>query len=234
MENKKGVNVIRVVIMLLLVLLVIPLLPILISGRWNWWEAWVMTAIFILTFIISRALAVRRSPDILTERANYNLHENTQPWDKWLSPLVAFGSVFILLAAGLDALYHWSAGFPLVVEIAGLALIVSGYFLGSYAFIENAFFSGTVRIQEERGHKVVSSGPYAWVRHPGYLGSLVASLGMPLLLELGLVIHHGCGIWRHFLYPYRHGRPLFAGKPAGIPGVRTKGTLPAAARGLVI
>ncbi len=123
------------------------------------------------------------SPDILKERANYNRHENTQPWDKWLSPLVAFGSVFILLAAGLDALFHWSTGFPLPVEIAGLALIVSGYILGSYAFIENAFFSGTVRIQEERGHKVVTGEPYAWVRHPGYLGSLIASLGMPLLLD---------------------------------------------------
>jgi protein-S-isoprenylcysteine O-methyltransferase Ste14 len=169
--------------MLLLVLVVIPLLPILISGRWNWWEAWVMLAVFVLSFILSRALAVRKSPDILKERANYNQHENTQPWDKWLSPLVAFGSVFILLVAGLDALYHWSAGFPLAVEIAGLVLIAGGYILGSYAFIENAYFSGTVRIQDERGHRVVSSGPYGWMRHPGYLGSLVASLGMPLLLD---------------------------------------------------
>nr|MBP7787160.1 isoprenylcysteine carboxylmethyltransferase family protein [Longilinea sp.] len=153
------------------------------SGRWNWWEAWVMLAVFVLSFILSRALAVRKSPDILKERANYNQHENTQPWDKWLSPLVAFGSVFILLVAGLDALYHWSAGFPLAVEIAGLVLIAGGYILGSYAFIENAYFSGTVRIQDERGHRVVSSGPYGWMRHPGYLGSLVASLGMPLLLD---------------------------------------------------
>ncbi len=183
MENQKRVNIARVVIMLLLVLVVIPLLPILISGRWNWWEAWVMVAVFILSFVVSRALAARRTPDILKERANYNQHDNTQPWDKWLSPLVAFGSVIILLAAGLDALFHWSAGFSLPVEMVGLALIVGGYVLGSYAFIENAYFSGTVRIQGERGHKVVSSGPYGWVRHPGYLGSLVASLGMPLLLD---------------------------------------------------
>jgi len=183
MKNKNSVTIIRIVVMLLLVLVVIPLLPILISGRWNWWEAWVMLAVFVLSFILSRALAVRKSPDILKERANYNQHENTQPWDKWLSPLVAFGSVFILLVAGLDALYHWSAGFPLAVEIAGLVLIAGGYILGSYAFIENAYFSGTVRIQDERGHRVVSSGPYGWMRHPGYLGSLVASLGMPLLLD---------------------------------------------------
>ena len=183
METPKVLNVTRIVIMLLLVLGIIPLLPILISGRWGWWEAWVMAALFILVFIVSRALAARRSPDILKERANYGQHKNTQPWDKWLSPLVAFGSVFILLVAGLDARYHWSAGFSLAVEMVGLALILAGYVLGSYALIENAYFSGTVRIQAERGHKVVSSGPYGWVRHPGYLGSLMASLGMPLLLD---------------------------------------------------
>lgn len=173
----------RVVIMLLLVLVIFPLLPILISGRWGWWEAWIMAAIFILTFILSRVLAARKTPDILKERANYGRHKDTQPWDRWLSLLVAFGSVFIMLVAGLDALYHWSSGFSLLVEMVGLALIVAGYVLASYAFIENVYFSGTVRIQEERGHKVVSSGPYGWVRHPGYLGSLIASLGMPLLLD---------------------------------------------------
>jgi protein-S-isoprenylcysteine O-methyltransferase Ste14 len=142
-----------------------------------------MAAVFIMGFIISRALAARKSPGILKERANYYQHENTQPWDKWLSPLVAFGSVFILLVAGLDARFRWSPGFSLPVEIAGLALILAGYILASYALIENAFFSGTVRIQGERGHKVVSSGPYGWVRHPGYLGSLLANFGIPLLLD---------------------------------------------------
>lgn len=183
MENKKGVNIVRVAIMLVMVLVLIPLLPILISGNWGWWEAWLMAAIFVVSFIASRALAVRKTPGILKERAEYNQHENTQPWDKWLSPLVAFGSVFVMLVAGLDVRYHWSAGFSLAVEMLGLGLIVTGYVIASYALIENAFFSGTVRIQEERGHKVISSGPYRWMRHPGYAGSMLASLGMPLLLD---------------------------------------------------
>lgn len=183
MKNQKGVNIARIVVMLLLVLVVLPMLPLLISGRWGWWQAWLMVAIFVLSFIISRVLAARKTPDILKERVNYNRHANTQPWDKWLSPVVAFGSVFVMLVAGLDARYQWSDGFSLPVEILGLALILAGYLLGSYAFVENAFFSGTVRIQGERGHKVVSSGPYAWMRHPGYAGSLLASLGMPLLLD---------------------------------------------------
>jgi protein-S-isoprenylcysteine O-methyltransferase Ste14 len=183
MEHPNISKVLRIIIMLLLALVIIPLLPILVSGHWGWWQAWLMAGVFILTFIISRAIARMRNPGILKERVNYGQHKNTQPWDKWLSPVMAFGSVFIMLVAGLDALFHWSTGFSLPVEMVGLALIIGGYLLGSYAFVENTFFSGTVRIQEERGHKVISSGPYGWIRHPGYMGSLVASLGIPLLLD---------------------------------------------------
>ena len=183
MGNYKHKSAVRTAFMLLIALGLIPLLPMLISGRWNWWEAWVLTALLILTFMISRALAARKTPDILRERADYTEHEDTQPWDKWLSPTTAFGTAFILLTAGLDALFAWSIAFALGWELFGLALIVLGCLLGSYALIENAYFSGTVRIQAERGHSVVSGGPYAWVRHPGYTGSLLVNLGIPLLLD---------------------------------------------------
>ncbi len=183
MKLKKSALIIRTVVMLVLVLVLIPILPLLISDRWDWWQAWVMAAVFILCFIISRILAARRNPGIIEERAHYGQHDNTPVWDKILSPLVAFGSVFILLTAGLDALYGCSARFSLALELFGLVLILSGCLLSSYAFIVNAFFSGTVRIQQERGHIVVSGGPYRWVRHPGYIGGLVSNLGMPLLLD---------------------------------------------------
>lgn len=55
--------------------------------------------------------------------------------------------------------------------------------MSSYALIENRFFSGTVRIQTERNHHVVSSGPYRWLRHPGYAGGLLTYLATPLLLD---------------------------------------------------
>jgi protein-S-isoprenylcysteine O-methyltransferase Ste14 len=68
-------------------------------------------------------------------------------------------------------------------EILALAIILSGYILGSYALIENRFFSGVVRIQTERGHYVVSSGPYRWLRHPGYAGAVLAYLATPFFLD---------------------------------------------------
>jgi protein-S-isoprenylcysteine O-methyltransferase Ste14 len=87
------------------------------------------------------------------------------------------------LVAGLDALYAWSPEFSLPVKLASLVIILVGYVLGSYAFIENRFFSAEVRIQSERGHQVVTSGPYRWIRHPGYAGSLLTTLVIPFFLD---------------------------------------------------
>jgi len=167
---------------LLLVLAAIPLLPMLIAERRDWWQAWVVAAVFSLGFVISRVLADRRNPGILYERRNYLRHEDTQRWDTVLSPLTAFGPIVILVVAGFDARLGWRGDFSLAVEVGGLALVLGGYVLGSWALVENAWFSGTVRVQEERGHAVVGTGPYRAVRHPGYLGSLMTAVGLPLAL----------------------------------------------------
>jgi protein-S-isoprenylcysteine O-methyltransferase Ste14 len=173
----------RVVVQLLIFVVVIPFLPLLISGRWDWWEAWAYAIIYILGFVLSRMLAARRHPDLLAERARFTQHEDAKPWDKWLAPSVGLGGGLIPLVAGLDALFVWSPTFSLPVKILALAIILAGYALGSYALIENRFFSGMVRIQTDRGHHVVSSGPYRWLRHPGYAGALLAYLATPFFLD---------------------------------------------------
>ncbi|MEW5872284.1 MAG: isoprenylcysteine carboxylmethyltransferase family protein [Chloroflexota bacterium] len=173
----------RVIVQMLFFILVIPLLPLLVSWHWDWWEAWVLAGIYILGFIVSRALAARRHPDLIAERARMMQHEDTKTWDKILAPLVGLGGGLVLLVAGLDALFGWSPGFSLPVEVLALVILLAGYLLGSYALIENRFFSGVMRIQSERGQQVVSSGPYGWVRHPGYAGALWSYLATPLLLD---------------------------------------------------
>jgi len=165
-----------------LFVIVIPLLPLLISGQWRWWEAWVYALLYILSFAVSRALAARRHPDIIAERSRFMQQENTKDWDKKLAPLAALSSGMILVIAGLDALLSWSPAFSMPVKIVALVIILAGYVLSSYALIENRFFSGTVRIQSERGHHVVSGGPYRWMRHPGYAGGLLVYLATPFFL----------------------------------------------------
>jgi len=173
----------RLVIQMLFFIVVIPLLPLLISRDWGWWEAWVYAFISIFGFIISRVLAARRHPDLIAERARFMQHEDAKAWDKLLAPLVGLGGGLVPLVAGLDALFEWPPDFSLPVEILALAIILASYGLASYALIENRFFSGMVRIQTDRDQHVVSSGPYRWLRHPGYAGALLTYWATPLFLD---------------------------------------------------
>jgi protein-S-isoprenylcysteine O-methyltransferase Ste14 len=183
MNNQQRVISPRVIVQMLFFIVVIPFLPLLISWHWDWWEAWVYAIIGILGFAVSRVLVARRHPDLIAERARFMQHENAKSWDKLLALLLGLGGGLVLLVAGLDALFDWSPTFGFPVKILSLAIILAGYALGSYALIENRFFSGMVRIQTDRGHRVVSSGPYRWMRHPGYAGALLTYLATPLFLE---------------------------------------------------
>lgn len=173
----------KTIIRLAFVLLVFPLTPMIISGAWDWWEAWAYAVINILGFFASRILAARRNPDIIAERARSMEMQDAKPWDKILSPALAFGSLITLIVAGADKGFGWTTPFTLNVKLAALLVVILGYAFGSWALVENKFFSGVVRIQKDRGHHVVSTGPYRLVRHPGYAGALWTYLAMPVLFD---------------------------------------------------
>jgi protein-S-isoprenylcysteine O-methyltransferase Ste14 len=94
----------------------------------------------------------------------------------WLGP------VAIALVAGFDLRYGWQPEVSPLARAAGAVIVVLGYAMALWAMATNRFFSGVVRIQEERSHTVVSHGPYAVVRHPGYVGVILAAIGAPLML----------------------------------------------------
>jgi protein-S-isoprenylcysteine O-methyltransferase Ste14 len=183
MNPQRGITSPRVIIQILFFIVVIPFLPLLISRQWDWGEAWVYAVLSVLGFVISRILASRRHPDLIAERARFLKHEDATAWDKTLAPLLGIGGALVMLVAGLEAVFNGSPPYNLPVKIISLVAIVVGYALGAYALIENRFFSGVVRIQSERGHQVVSSGPYQWVRHPGYAGAMLTYLATPLFLD---------------------------------------------------
>ena len=168
---------------MLFFIFVILFLPLLISGHWDWWEAWTYAITGLLGFFISRVLAAQKHPDLLAERARFAQQPDAKSWDKWLAPIVALGGGLIPLAAGLDARFGWSVPFSLPVKLVALLIILAGYALGSYALVANRYFSGMVRIQTERNHHVVSSGPYRWMRHPGYAGTIITYLAIPFFLD---------------------------------------------------
>ncbi len=183
MSEQKMTITPRVILQLLFFIVLIPLLPLLISRHWDWWEAWIYAIVSILGFAISRVLAARRHPDIIAERAHYMQHENAQSWDRRLAPLLGLGGILIMVVFGLVELLGWSPSFNVSLKIIAFLIILAGYSLGSYALIENRFFSGVVRLQMDRGQQVVSSGPYRWVRHPGYAGALLTYLATPVFLD---------------------------------------------------
>ena len=185
MYNQQRLLSPRVVIQVLFFIVVFPCLPLLISWRWDWWEAWAYAVISIVGFAVSRVLAARRHSDLIAERARTLQHEDAKPWDKKLAPLAGLGGALVLVVAGLEMRFGWPSAFGGPLKVLSLVMVLAGYVLGSYALIENRFFSGVVRIQTARGHHVVSSGPYHWVRHPGYAGALLTYLATPLLLDSG-------------------------------------------------
>jgi protein-S-isoprenylcysteine O-methyltransferase Ste14 len=184
METNSKIPWLATILQLFLVLIIIPLLPILISWRWNWWEAWIYALSLFLGFVISRALAARRHPGLLAERAGSLQKKDAKPWDKVLAPTLALGGMVVPIIAGLEEHFQWSPEpFSLPIKLAAIISLVLGYAFSSWAMVENAYFSGVVRLQADRGHEVCTSGPYRWVRHPGYAGGLLAYIAMPFLLD---------------------------------------------------
>ena len=184
MDNPKNRFTLRTIVQMLVFILLVPFLPLLISKDWSWWQAWVYALIGVLGFVVSRVLVARRHPDLLAERAKFMQHEDIKPWDSVLARLVGLGGGLIPLVGGLDARYGWpGVDFSLTEEIIALVVILAGYAFGAWALMENRFFSGVVRIQKERGHHVVSTGPYSWMRHPGYAGALLVYFATPILLD---------------------------------------------------
>lgn len=149
------------------------------AGKVNYWQGLVYTAIGFIMFILSYTV-FRLDPGLLEERAKPG--EGTRKWDKSILGLSFLAAVSMYTVAGLDSgRYHWSPDFHWSLYLAGIILTVSGQLIFLVAQKQNKFFASTFRIQADRGHTVCDTGLYSVVRHPAYLGSVLQSLGFPLL-----------------------------------------------------
>jgi len=149
------------------------------SGRLGWVMAWAYVAVIVAIPVINTPIVLRKNPDLIAERAQV---KDTRVWDKVIILCVTLLLYVTLIVAGLDVRFGWSPLIALPIQLLALVFVVVGYGLLSWALVTNKFFSGVARIQKERGHTVVSEGPYRYMRHPGYLGMIMALLAMPFLL----------------------------------------------------
>jgi protein-S-isoprenylcysteine O-methyltransferase Ste14 len=150
------------------------------SGRLDWLWAWVYVGFYLAAALVNATFMLRYSPETIARRAEAR---GMKDWDKVVGGL--FGVMYfvvVLLMAGLDARFNWTGQIALVLQIAAVVAFGLGYALFSWGMISNAYFATVVRVQEDRGHTVCDTGPYRLVRHPGYVGGIIQSLALPLVL----------------------------------------------------
>jgi protein-S-isoprenylcysteine O-methyltransferase Ste14 len=174
--NRAGINRI---ITVLGTLVIFGVLLFATAGRLDWPEAWIFLGIYLLGITANGLWSLRHNPDMLNERGRVG--ENAKSWDKVIGLIYTVLLFAIYILAGLDARFGWSA-VPLWVKFLGGIAFAFAMVLTFWVMSANAFLSTFVRIQDDRGHTTVSSGPYRFVRHPMYVGILFMSWGMPFLL----------------------------------------------------
>jgi len=152
------------------------------AGTWRWPAGWIyLAALGGLGTPIGIWLA-RHDPGLLAERMSGLFAAAQRAWDKVLMTIFVVLWTGSLVLSALDAVrFHWSQ-VPVWLQVVGAILIALGYYGFYLTFRENSYAAPTVKIQSERGHRVVSTGPYAVVRHPMYAGAFLFFIGTPLLL----------------------------------------------------
>ncbi len=150
------------------------------AGSWGWVLGWAYVGLLTLGQTVTAIVIRRKDPELLARRGA--IGEGTKAWDRVVLGLFALTYLATIGVAALDAGQGWSP-LPLALWGVGAAMYVLGVAFVTWAMSVNTHFEKTVRIQHDRDHTVCDRGPYAWVRHPGYVGAAVAfPLATPLLL----------------------------------------------------
>jgi protein-S-isoprenylcysteine O-methyltransferase Ste14 len=152
----------------------------------RWRKGWLFLLVFLAFTVLSSVYLWRRNRDIFIARSK--IQSGTKSWDKVLLALLLPSFFAIFAVAAFDARYGWSNVPPWLV-VLGYVLFSFGFAMSTWVYAVNKFAEPSVRIQSERGHKVVDTGPYAIVRHPLYSVSFFR--------------------WAAFLWPWDHTGPCF-------------------------
>jgi protein-S-isoprenylcysteine O-methyltransferase Ste14 len=150
------------------------------AGSIHWMWAWVFLGVSVLSIAANSVFLLRVDPEMVAERGRPKEMRN---WDRLVSGFWSLAQYLLLPGvAGLDIRHGWTGEMSAGWHIAGTVMYASGLALFSWAMLANTFFSTAARIQTDRGQTVCRTGPYQCIRHPGYLGAIIQSIGTALLL----------------------------------------------------
>lgn len=150
------------------------------AGRMDWWAAWAVIAVWLVWFTAVDLIIFRSNPDLLAERLAPP--KESKGWDKAILSILRLTELARYIIAGLDQRYGWTSGFPVAAQIVAWIVCFLCTALFAWAMYSNAYFSQVVRIQADRGHAVVTQGPYHYIRHPGYLSTILFDPALSVLL----------------------------------------------------
>lgn len=157
------------------------------AGRFNYWQGWLFVGFYVVFAVLTSGRYICRR-GLVSERLNPG--PGVKWWDRIIFRIFAALCFVIIVVSSFDAgRFGWSSEFPLFVYVLSNAVMYISYSFIIWAMFTNDFFSSRVRIQSDRGQYVVRSGPYSFVRHPGYLGVIfwLPSLSLVLGSLWGLV-----------------------------------------------
>ena len=179
MRSKADVGVLKRLILLIISMLIFASILFFSYGGIDWVMGWVYMAIIA---VFTGVLTLTMDQGLFDERIGKKT--GVKKWDIPLAAFIGrFGPVALIIVAGLDKRFGWSPEIPISIKIVALVVFIFGLFVVYRAIIVNKFFSAVIRIHEDRGHSVISSGPYRYVRHPGYTGVILYMISTAIVLE---------------------------------------------------
>ena len=154
------------------------------AGTWWWWEAWALVGLWTVFGVVMTNYLLRHDPELLAERLKLvPLHKDQKSWDKVLMLLFFIAGIGLYLIPGFDVVrYEWSEPLPEWMRILAMIVHIPCFLFLGWVMRENTCLSQVVKIDEARGHQVISTGPYAWVRHPMYTVVIVLLFAVPVAL----------------------------------------------------
>ena len=169
----------RYIIQRMTLLFVFAVILFVAAGTLRWLRAWIWVVFTLFLETGTLITLAKRAPETLKQRGTW--HVGVKTFDKVFMVCWLALSLIAPVVAGLDNRFAWSH-MPMATLYCGVVLVTLVWPLATWAMIENEHFEQLVRIQMDRAHHVVTSGPYQIVRHPGYAGAIVGTLSTPLIL----------------------------------------------------
>ncbi len=164
---------------LAILFLVMASLLFIAAGTLDYWQGWTFLAVYFAAAVAITLYLMKKDPALLARRMSGGPFAEREPVQKIIMSMTSIGFIGLIVLPAIDHRLHWSQ-MSAYAALTGDALVLLGWLGILFVFRENSFSAATIELAAD--HTVISTGPYAWVRHPMYAAGLVMLLGIPIAL----------------------------------------------------